>query len=83
MQSYTPQTIVIAEVVKKDNMSFICLINGTENKGFISAYDQQKYGLSVEQYNQISEGNKLECKVINYDFDHQKFQLQYLSIYSF
>ena len=83
LQSYTPQTIVIAEVVKKDNMSFICLINGTENKGFISAYDQRKYGLSVEQYNQISEGNKLECKVINYDFDHKKFQLQYLSIYSF
>ena len=80
-QLYVQGTRVTAEVVKKDNMALVCLIcDRDKNKGFISAYDPQKYGLTIEQYDQISEGNIIECEVSEYNYDHRSFQLRFLSM---
>ena len=81
MQSLVSGKEVRAEVVKKENMSFVCAINNGESssKGFVSVYEFDKYGLSPEQYEQIAEGDIIECKVIDYDFDHRSFQLRFLS----
>ena len=81
MQTFTPGVKTIAEVVKKDSMSLVCTISSGDNsvKGFISAFEFTKYGLSPEQYDQISEGDIIECEVIEYDYEHRSFQLRFLS----
>lgn len=81
MQTFAPGVKTIAEVVKKDNMSFVCVISsGDYNvKGFISAFEVTKYGLSPDQYDQISEGDIIECEVIEYNYEHRSFQLRFLS----
>lgn len=81
IQLYVQGTRVTAEVVKKDSRALVCLIcDRDKNKGFISAYDPQKYGLTIEQYDQISEGDIIECEVSEYNYDHRSFQLRFLSM---
>ena len=81
LQTFAPGVKTIAEVVKKENMSFVCAISSGDNsvKGFISAFEFTKYGLSPEQYDLISEVEIIECEVIEYDYEHRSFQLRFLS----
>ena len=38
----------------------------------------KKYALGDEQYTSIEVGDKISCRIVEYDFVHKSFQLQYI-----
>ena len=78
LQDHPFSSMVVVEVVSQDNGALVCRFGEQkELKGFISALDT-KYSLTYEQYEQIVVGQYLECSILEYDWDHNSFQLKYL-----
>lgn len=78
LQNHPFSSMVAVEVVSKNSGALVCKFGEQkELKGFISALDA-KYGLGHEQYEQIFVGQHLECSILEYDWDHNSFQLKYL-----
>lgn len=78
LQDHPSSSMVVVEVVSQNSGALICRFGEQkELKGFISALDA-KYGLAYEQYEQIFVGQYLECSILEYDWDHNSFQLKYL-----
>ena len=83
IKTFAPGEKILAQVVRKEKNSLICAVNEGEysHKGFISGYEFEKYGLTAEQYDHITEGVTIECEVIEYNYEHRSFQLRFLSMY--
>lgn len=78
LQNHPFSSMAIVEVVSKNSGALVCKFGERkELKGFISALDA-KYCLEYEQYEQIFVGQHLECSILEYDWDHNSFQLKYL-----
>ena len=79
-EKYCIGTVIEAEVVKKVYGSVICRFDNCYNlKGFLSVNIEQ-YGLSEEVYQSLEENNTIQCKVIEYDFQYNSFQLKFLEL---
>ena len=78
LQIYTVSTPVVARVVSKKDGALVCRFGKNEElKGFISVVES-KYKLTYDQYEQIFEDQCLECIILEYDWDHRSFQLEYV-----
>lgn len=66
-------------VISKSNGSLVCFFGDNRDvKGFISAVDS-KYQLDYEIYETIHESDILECEILEFDYEHNSFQLKYIS----
>lgn len=77
IHQYKIGTQVTGNVVSKEHKGIICLIEEQEVKGFLSVLDG-KYNLEYTEYDQISIDDKLCCEILEYDYDHNSFQLKYI-----
>lgn len=65
-------------VISKKDKGIVCLIGLEECKGFLSVYED-RYKLTLEDYNSIKVDDIIQCAVIDYDFKHKSFQLRYIA----
>lgn len=78
LQTYNPNSTIIATVVSKNSGALVCTFDeNSEFRGFISSLNP-KYKLTREQYELLHVDSKLECKILEFDLDHKSFQLEYL-----
>lgn len=79
IETYKSGTQVMVNVENKDNGGLVCLFGDKKTiKGFISAVDKH-YNLDYSEYESINEGDCLMCEIIEYDYSHKSFQLEYIS----
>ena len=78
LQKYQPDSKIIVKVVSKNNGALICRFDESQEcKGFLSVVDE-KYKLLSVHYESIAEEHLLECRILDYDWDHKSFQLEYI-----
>ena len=65
-------------VISKKDKGIVCLIGLEECKGFLSVYED-RYKLTLEDYNSIKVDDIIQCAVIDYDFKHKSFRLRYIA----
>ena len=73
---YPKDSQVECKVINKKSNSIMCLIDDSI-RGFL-ATTEDKFKLSNEEYNIISIGENITCKVIEYSIDHGSIQLEFV-----
>lgn len=77
VKQYAIGTRIEVTVVNKENRAIICLFGEKEAKGFLSVLDE-KYNLGCTDYANIDIDDRLHCEIMEYDYDHNSFQLKYI-----
>lgn len=78
-EKYQKDTVVKAEIVKKDHGAIICRFDEQyQVKGFLSVNGPQ-YELSNMVYQSLKENDIINCKVIEYNLEYDSFQLCFIS----
>lgn len=79
-KKYIAGTVIEAEIVKKDRGALICRFDEQYNlKGFLSTTDEE-YSLSNEIYQTIEDNSVVRCRIIEYDLQHNSYQLRFIEI---
>lgn len=79
IKTYQPGLFVVIEVMKKSSGALICrFVENTNIKGFLSALDA-RYQLDYSVFQVINENDRLNCEILEYDYEHRSFQLKYIS----
>lgn len=68
---------VSCKVISKKNNGIVCFVGEKARKGFLSTYEK-RYSLSLETYNTIKVDDTIKCSIIEYDFEHNSFQLKFI-----
>ena len=77
LEKYPIGTQINCRVSSKRNNSLLCLFEN-DLRGFL-ATTEVKFNLSHESYLSIHEADELLCKVIEYNYEHNSFQLEFLN----
>lgn len=79
IQNYKAGMCVTVEIIKKLKNSLVCQFCDDKTiKGFISTLES-KYQLDYEIYESLNENDKLNCEILEYNDEHEKFQLRFIS----
>ena len=79
-EKYPKNSEVICEVYYKKNNAILCNIEDDDIKGFLAVKDHHyNHNLDVIDYNTISDGDYLICKIIDYNEIHNSFNLEYIA----
>ena len=78
LSSFTKGMKVNAKVLNKSNGGIICSISDDEVKGFTAVMNAM-YALPSEVYEKVLVGDIIQCEIIDFDFQHNSFQLKYLT----
>lgn len=76
IDKYKEGTQITCEVLSKKSSSLLCIFE-CDLRGFL-ATTEEVYKLPNESYISINVGDKLLCKVIEYDYEHSSFQLEFI-----
>ena len=77
IDKYSEGSIVYAKVVSKNAGSLVCIIGEDDVKGFLTT-TKSRYELQYPIYSKVAIGDILSCEVLEYDSDHNSFQLKYV-----
>lgn len=79
-EKYKSDTIVEAEIVKKEQGAIFCKFDEQYKvKGFLSVHGPQ-YGLSDTFYQSLNENDVINCKIIEYSLEYDSYQLCFISL---
>lgn len=77
IDKYPKDLQVECKIISKKSNSLLCLIND-ESKGFL-ATTQRRFKLSEESYYSLNVGDNILCKCIEYRFEHNSIQLEFIT----
>lgn len=79
LQTFLVGTQVMVKIVNKNNGGLVCQFGVNQDiKGFLSALDP-KYQLRYSIFETLRENDQLECEILEFDYDHNSFQLKFIS----
>lgn len=76
MNKYSVGTQIKCSVINKKSCSLLCNFDD-ELRGFLAS-TEEKFKLSIDTYQLINVGDELICNIIEYDFEHNSYQLEFM-----